>query len=402
MQKYIKRQVKLLLTAEWSSHLANHRDEYFCNINVWRECELFPKELWSFIKDGERGDEVVLTFSQGQLFSCNQNKIYKCKPWQFSPPDGLKHLSLRKGRFYPLGFFRDIPGIYSGNPYPGRIINLDPSGNFTLDANHPLCGYELKIKAKVLKITEKFSELGGRCKDYWEMFLNGPGMQARYKGEPTDFGIDEPYTFSREDETEDSIFYAEPRLIGHIDRVCHQNLVRFYSEKLPAKGKFLDLMSSYESHLPEGEYEIWGLGINLKELEANPRLDHRIVKDINLDPNLPFPDEFFDVVVCDLSIEYVTKPLALISEVKRVLRKGGKVFFSFSNRYFPTKVIKGWIELHEFERMGFVLELLARIEGMGKFGTYSLRGFPRPIDDKWSSLTRVSDPLYVVFGERID
>jgi len=402
MQNYIKRKVELLLTAEWNSHLGHHRDEYFCTVNVWRECELFPKELQDLIKDGSEGDEIVLAFSSEQLFPYDKNKIYICDPWQFSPPDGFKSLSLRKGRFYPLGFFRGIPGIYSGNPYPGRIINLDLFGNFTLDANHPLCGYELKIKAKVLNITEKFSELGGRCKDHWEMFLNGPGMQARYNGEPTDFGIDNPYTFSREDETEDTIFYAEPRLISHIDRICHQNLVKFYSEKFPAEGKILDLMSSYESHLPEGDYDVWGLGINLKELEANPRLNHRIVKDINLDPNLPFPDEFFDVVVCDLSIEYVIKPLALIKEVKRVLRKGGKFFFSFSNRYFPTKVIRGWTELHEFERMGFVLELLARIKGLGNFSTYSLRGLPRPADDKWFYLTRISDPLYVVFGKRID
>ena len=402
MQSYIKRQVELLLTVEWASHLAKHKDEYFCSVNVWRECELFPKDLWVLIKDGERGDEVVLNFSQGQLFSHDQGKIYRCEPGQFRPQERIKHIKLRKGRFYPLGFFAGIPGIYSGNPHPGRIISIDESGKFTLDANHPLCRYELKVKAKLLNIKEKTSELGGRCKDHWEMFLNGPGMQARYNGEPTDFGIDDPYTFSREDETEDSIFYAEPRLIGHIDRVCHQNLVKFYAEKFPAEGRILDLMSSYESHLPEGEYEVWGLGINLKELEANPRLNHRIVKDINLDPTLPFTDEFFDVVVCDLSIEYATKPLALIREIKRVLRRGGIFFFSFSNRYFPPKVIRGWIDLHEFERMGFVLELLSRIEGIGNFGTYSLRGFPRPAEDKWVCITGVSDPLYVVFGERLN
>jgi len=106
-------------------------------------------------------------------------------------------------------------------------------------------------------------------------------------------------------------------------------------------------------------------------------------------------------VVCDLSIEYAIKPFELLREVRRILKKDGRFFFSFSNRYFPPKVIKVWVDLHEFERMGFVLELLARTEGLGEFRTYSLRGFPRPVDDRWSIVSTVSDPLYVVYGKRV-
>jgi len=399
MDDYMKRKVDLLLRVDWKSDLAEHRDEYFCKVNVWRECSLFPQELQHFVENGVAGDEMTLSFSEGEIFPFDPKKIYECESWQFSPPDKLKNLVLRRGRFYPLGFFRGLPGIFPENIIPGRVVSISPSG-FVIDANHPMCYYAAKVTARIVEVGQKIIELGGMCIDHWGNFLSGPGMQARYKGKPTDFGIDDPTTFSREDEREDSIFYAEPRLVGHIDRVCHQNLMRFYSQKMPKKGIVLDLMSSYESHLPEGDYEVYGLGINRAELEANPRLNHIVVKDINADPSLPFSDEFFDVVVCDLSIEYVVKPLQLLREVKRVLKKGGQFYFSFSNRYFPPKVIRGWIDLHEFERVGFVLELLSRVDGLGSFGTYSLRGYERPID-KWIRITNLSDPLYVVYGCRV-
>ncbi|MCS7149600.1 MAG: hypothetical protein RMI93_02520 [Caldimicrobium sp.] len=55
--------------------------------------------------------------------------------------------------------------------------------------------------------------------------------------------------------------------------------------------------------------------------------------------------------------------------------------FSFSNRYFPPKVVNLWVELHEFERMGYVPELMIRA-GFKDLHTYSLRGLPRPADDR--------------------
>jgi SAM-dependent methyltransferase len=401
MMKNVKRGVELILEVEWESSLAKHVDKHYCKVNVWRECDLFPKVFQPLIEEGAIGDRMEVEYNAGELLPFDKGKIHECKAWQFYPSERLKHIRLRKGRFYPLGLFRGIPGIYAGNPYPGRVIALEENGDFVLDANHPLSRYRLKLKATIKNVFEKTSELGGRCKDHMESFLLGPGMQARYDNEPTDFGLEEKESFSRDDETPDTLFYSEPRLIGHIDRTCHENLLNFYAENLPREGKILDLMSSYESHLPEGNYEVIGLGINEVELKNNPRLNSYVVKDINADPSLPFEDEAFDVVVCDLSIEYVIKPLELLREVRRILKKDGRFFFSFSNRYFPPKVIKVWVDLHEFERMGFVLELLARTEGLGEFRTYSLRGFPRPVDDRWSIACTLSDPLYVVYGKRV-
>lgn len=101
-----------------------------------------------------------------------------------------------------------------------------------------------------------------------------------------------------------------------------------------------------------------------------------------------------------LNIEYVTKPFELIKEIRRILKKDGIFTVSYSNRYFPTKVIKIWTDLHEFERIGYVLELILRDGGFNNFKTFSVKGFRRPYDDKYFGCTLFSDPLYLVYAEK--
>lgn len=397
-----KNLVEGIFTLKWNSFYAHHEDKYFIRLNVWREFNLLPEIIRDHLSNIKEGEKINLRLEPGHLFPFSDRLIFEIDPRvNFKPPDGLSHIRLRLGRFYPLGFFRFLPGIFRGNPYPGRIISVNgDKKTLLLDGNHPLSRYSISFEVEVLKIVQKERELGGRCRDWIEeAFRIGPGMQARYDHLPTDFELDKPEAFRREDESKDIFFYAQPRFVGHIDRVCHQNLVEYYGKILPKKGKILDLMSGYESHLPEGDYEVVGLGLNIWELKANLQLNSFVIKDINEDPSLPFESESFDVVVCDLSIEYITKPIAIINEIKRVLKPGGIVSFSFSNRYFPSKVIKLWIDLHEFERMGYVLELLIRT-GFKDLHTYSIRGFPRPIEDRWSFCTQHSDPLYVVWGRK--
>lgn len=51
-----------------------------------------------------------------------------------------------------------------------------------------------------------------------------------------------------------------------------------------------------------------GLNLWREELESNPRLDERLVHDLNADPLLPFAEESFDAVLCALSVEYLVRP----------------------------------------------------------------------------------------------
>ena len=91
-------------------------------------------------------------------------------------------------------------------------------------------------------------------------------------------------------------------------------------------------------------------------------------------------------------------PALLSQEMARVLRPGGVVAIAFSNRWFPPKAIRIWSELHEFERLGLVTDLLAANGGFSGLSTLSRRGLPRPEDDPHQELMH-SDPVYMVWGQ---
>ncbi len=71
---------------------------------------------------------------------------------------------------------------------------------------------------------------------------------------------------------------------------------------------------------------------------------------------------------------------------------------TFSNRWFPPKVVTIWPEIHEFERMGLVLEYFLRSKAYEKLETCTMRGWPRPIDDRYYPRVTISDPIYAVWG----
>jgi SAM-dependent methyltransferase len=104
-------------------------------------------------------------------------------------------------------------------------------------------------------------------------------------------------------------------------------------------------MSSWRSHLPEGARygAVVGLGLNADEMADNPQLTSAVVHDLNRDPRLPFGGEAFDAAMCAVSIQYLTDPLRVFREVRRVLRPGAPFVVSFSNRCFPTKAVAVWL-----------------------------------------------------------
>ena len=83
-----------------------------------------------------------------------------------------------------------------------------------------------------------------------------------------------PEHFKRYDESPDPEFYAQPRLVTHIDDAAIAAAGAFYARVLPAGGKVLDLMTSWVSHLPDASRYagVAGLGMNAEELAANPQL----------------------------------------------------------------------------------------------------------------------------------
>ncbi|MBZ0304061.1 MAG: class I SAM-dependent methyltransferase [Anaerolineae bacterium] len=165
-----------------------------------------------------------------------------------------------------------------------------------------------------------------------------------------------PAYFRREDERDDPLFYSFPRLVVHIDDHAIAALTEVYRRVLPAGGVVLDLMSSYRSHLPEDAAlaAVMGLGMNAVEMAQNPQLDDYVIHDLNAAPMLPFEDGVFDAVICAVSVQYLTRPLDVFREVRRILKPGGVFVVSFSNRCFPTKAVAAWRAMTDVERLALV------------------------------------------------
>ena len=129
----------------------------------------------------------------------------------------------------------------------------------------------------------------------------------------------------------------------------------------------LDLMSSWVSHLPDAAAlalgRVVGLGMNAAELAANPRLASFDLVDLNATPRLPYPDAEFDAVLCAVSIQYLTRPLAVFAEVARVLRPAGRVAIATSHRCFPTKAIRAFHVLPPRDRLAWIALYLERAGG---------------------------------------
>jgi SAM-dependent methyltransferase len=206
---------------------------------------------------------------------------------------------------------------------------------------------------------------------------------------------DSPLTaehFRRVDESPDDEFYTQPRLVTHIDDAAIAAATAFYRDIVPANGRILDLMSSWVSHLPaDVEYAaVAGLGMNVAELDANPRLTERVVQDLNANPVLPWGDGAFDAAIVTVSVQYLTRPAEVFAEVGRVLVAGAPFAVLYSNRCFPTKAVAVWQMLGNREHADLI-GLYFRLSGM----------FEQPQAYDLSPNPGKSDPLYAVVAARI-
>ncbi|NET35378.1 MAG: class I SAM-dependent methyltransferase [Cyanothece sp. SIO1E1] len=158
------------------------------------------------------------------------------------------------------------------------------------------------------------------------------------------------------DATDDSVFYSYPRFVTHVDENFIGQLTDLYRERLQPHTRILDLMSSWVSHLPEDmAFEhIEGHGMNAEELARNPALDHYVLQDLNQNRALPWPDQSFDAVLIAVSIQYLQYPEEVFTEIYRLLKPGGVVIISFSNRMFYQKAIQAWRDGSDTDRLALV------------------------------------------------
>lgn len=168
--------------------------------------------------------------------------------------------------------------------------------------------------------------------------------------------------FDKTDPSPDLLFYAQKRLVTHIDDGAIEAVTALYRELLPPGGEILDLMSSWVSHLPEevAFAGVTGHGMNMEELDANPRLTARFVRDLNAEPVLPLEDGAFDAACLCVAVQYLQRPVTVFAEVLRVLQPGAPFIVTFSNRCFPTKAVAIWQALQSDEQQELVALYMQR------------------------------------------
>ena len=199
--------------------------------------------------------------------------------------------------------------------------------------------------------------------------------------------------FRRQDESSDFHFYNAPRLVAHIDDAAIAALGDFLRRRVPSDADVLDLMSAYLTHLPPDVRtkcrRVAGLGMNDAEMAANSQLTEHVVQSLNDNPTLPYPDESFDVALCTVSVQYLLHPAEVFAEVRRVLRPGGQFIVSFSNRCFPTKATRLWLQTDDASHVALVRLYFEQSGDWQPVEAFNLS--PRP---------NRSDPLYVVAGTK--
>jgi ubiquinone/menaquinone biosynthesis C-methylase UbiE len=129
-----------------------------------------------------------------------------------------------------------------------------------------------------------------------------------------------------------------------------------------------------------------GHGMNEDELRANPRYDRWFVQDLNQNAVLPLEPGSIDAVSVCVSVQYLQQPVAVFTEVRRVLKQGGVVAVTFSNRCFPTKAVAVWRALDDARHR----ELVSLYLHHAGFATVEARTLVAGDDEH--------DPLWAVIG----
>ncbi|MEL7144124.1 MAG: class I SAM-dependent methyltransferase [Cyanobacteria bacterium J06643_4] len=204
------------------------------------------------------------------------------------------------------------------------------------------------------------------------------------------------------DPSNDSLFYASPRFVTHVDEGFIAQLTKLYRDRIPPNSRILDMMSSWVSHLPgDVDYaHLEGHGLNGEELARNKRLDHYFVQNLNENQTLPLEDQSFDAVINCVSVQYIQYPEKIFAEVYRVLKPGGVAIFSFSNRMFYQKAIALWRDGSEASRVELVKRYFDAVPGFGNIEAI-VNTSEAPAILKMMGMGG-GDPFYAVVAERME
>ena len=162
------------------------------------------------------------------------------------------------------------------------------------------------------------------------------------------------------DESNDENFYANPKFVYHLDANFRKYLSSVYKNEINDYSIVLDLMSSWDSYLPEKKIykKVIGHGLNKDELERNKALNSFWIQNFNVNQEIPLKSGSVDFCLMVAAWQYLQYPEKLTQEIVRILNDRGKLIVSFSNRAFWHKAPNIWTYSTEEERVQYVRKVL--------------------------------------------
>ena len=168
------------------------------------------------------------------------------------------------------------------------------------------------------------------------------------------------YQRKKIDESNDEEFYSQPKFVYHLDFNFRKYLTTVYENEINNNSTVLDLMSSWDSYLPNNKIykKIIGHGLNKKELEKNKVLDSYWIQNFNSNQEIPVKSNTIDYCLMVAAWQYLQFPENITKEIERILTNEGKIIISFSNRAFWHKAPNIWTSSTEEQRIKYVRKVL--------------------------------------------
>lgn len=332
-----------------------HHEEWYLGRKFNPVNDIFPRGMREALEGKSEGESVTFTYEPRLCIPRHKESLVRTFTMDRLRKKTVQGAPIipRLGRFYPQGHINGLTDIYPGTLTPFRLTGLTDD-TFTADRNHPLAQIPVTFTATIQYLEERDTGTYGSLTHWREKTCDwGPGMQALLNGQPPDFYL--PTFFDQVDSS--TLPFTPPQL----DEAAEKNFRDICDRFLRPEMRPLLLTTDSPFQL-EGEY---------------------------------------DAVICTLFMEYQADPVALLNRINPHLKPNAPILIGFSNHFDTNRVIQGWTELHEFERMGLVLDYLRQAGLNIDAGTVSKRNDWRPKDDPLFLATRgVSDPVYVVYGHK--
>ena len=205
------------------------------------------------------------------------------------------------------------------------------------------------------------------------------------------------YQRQKLDESNDEEFYSDPKFVYHLDANFRRYLTGVYENEIKEFSTVLDLMSSWDSYLPEGKKykSVIGHGLNKQELEKNKIFDSYWIQNFNINQKIPLDSESIDYCLIVAAWQYLQYPENLTKEIVRILRNQGKIIIAFSNRAFWHKAPNIWTSSTEEERVKYVRKVLIT-NGFNE--PRVIKKFNQPVHNIFNFLNK--DPFYCLIATR--